>query len=217
MRNIFLAFALTICGFLFLGLSTSAQDPRKNCQEVVNGQLYNCQPVQSNGCIQNPGFNTLFPISPYQFLKQYHGDDHYTRANPLQTPASSWDCKVASLGSRFCIATYGYHNRRMSNVYMADTGQVVRCFWNVKYREDQENMGTLLAKGTTMYPGFIIMNGVRFATQVEGGTYPVNRNEFDCCQLVSDAEQSQLRPAATKNGELFRDFTIRGMLFVRTR
>lgn len=207
--------ALTLSGILCLGLSTSAQKPGEDCR-LVNGQV-SC--VQSNGCIQNPEFKTLFPLSPYQFLKQYHGGDNYTRANPFQTSPDSYDCKVASRGiRRFCLATYGYHNRRMSNVYIADTGQVVRCLWEVKYREDQENMGTLLAKGTTIYPGFITFpNGLRLATQVEGGTYPVSKDEFDCCQPVPDSELAQLRPAATNNGQLFRDFIMTGNLFQRIR
>lgn len=214
MRNIFLVSVLTITGLLCLCLSTAAQRPGEECVGVP-GQV-SCKPV-GNGCIQNAKYETLFPASPYQTLKQYHGD-RPTQPNPLLTPADSWDCKVASRGvRRFCLATYLYHNQRMSNVYIADTGQVVRCFWDAKYRQDQENMGTLLAKGTTIYPGFTIMNGVRLATMIEGGTYPVNKREFDCCQPMSDAEQAQLSSAATKNGELFINYRLNGMLYMRIR
>ena len=224
-RNMLFTIILTTSIIFYSSASIFAQQNKIDCWTGVPGQSAPCSQQQATSCIQNPKFNTLYPVSPYQHFKDYPERDdgkpnpYITTPVPSETSPYSLDCSITSSGlGMVCLRTRSTSERRLSNIYVTDTREYVKAFWNVKYLEEFENMGTLLAKGTTMYPSLKRLDdGNLVPDQTEGDTYPVDKNEFDCIRPLSNSERTKMEQdiAIEYKAGQYNYYKKNGLLFVR--
>jgi hypothetical protein len=221
MKNYLLRIVLMIGVGLIFTPMTFAQKLPEGCQ-LVNGQQIICQPKkESSSCIQNPKFNNLYPVLPYQYFKETTVYPFYSPKN-VDTPADSPDCAITSIGGpkKYCLRTYTTKKYGIASYYITDTQEYVKGSWNRVFRENEENMATLFALGNTMYPGFMTLDdGNRAPTQIEGGTYAVDKKEFECIQPLTQSEKDRMSLGVTmayKNG-LATEFRKEGLLFIRIK
>jgi hypothetical protein len=78
-------------------------------------------------------------------------------------------------GVYYCVRADHIETAVISDTYKDSCGNYYRGFWRVTYMHADESMGTLFAKGRTMY----VRPGAEFkGDYVLGGTYPVDEKEF---------------------------------------
>lgn len=121
----------------------------------------------------------LYPTHPQQSTKVYHVFD-WGSYNHFKLTGDSEACTISSRhnnsrGVKLCLRPDTIYYALISDLYRDACGQTYRAYWEVIYLKKNDNMGTLFAKGRTMYenprsefPGDYVM----------GPTYPLKTDDF---------------------------------------
>lgn len=121
----------------------------------------------------------LYPTHADQTTKAYHVFNAGIY-NAQKLKGSDRACLRPSLyrngsGIYYCVRADHIETAVISDTYKDRCGNFYRGFWRVTYMHADESMGTLFAKGRTMY----VRPGAEFkGDYVLGGTYPVDEKEF---------------------------------------
>lgn len=121
----------------------------------------------------------VFPTHADQTLKLYHVFDsaEFDLARlKFDDPACLLPSRYKNAaGQYYCQRSDIYYTAIISDTYRDRCGNVYRGYWRTSFLKENENMGTLFAKGRTMYP----KPNATFPGDVQlGGTYPVEASEF---------------------------------------
>lgn len=121
----------------------------------------------------------LYPTHPQQNTKVYHIFDWGTY-NHFKLAADSEACTIGSKypnsrGVKLCFRADTAYYVFMSDLYRDACGNIYRAYWELNYLKKYENMGTLFAKGRTMYPN---PRSEFPGDYVMGQTYPLEPNDF---------------------------------------
>jgi hypothetical protein len=122
----------------------------------------------------------LYPTHPFQDTKEYifavASDYDYAKL-----PATSEACIMPSPTKRFCQRAQTANVVIMSDTYEDGCGNKYRGYWVKHYRsggnkyQTEDNMGTLVAKGRTIYE----KTNSQFSGEVyAGNTYPTLHSDF---------------------------------------
>jgi hypothetical protein len=98
---------------------------------------------------------SLLPVSASQVLKDYHANywvdfNHFALKN-RDRACRIWNKQANSEGVINCLAPDVYEIVLMSSLYSDRCGNMYRAYWAVDFFKRDDNMGTLLAKGNTVY------------------------------------------------------------------
>jgi hypothetical protein len=141
----------------------------------------------------------IWPTHPQQYTKEYQfaAWSHYDQGR--LSPAS-YACQRANPTNRFCVmATYA-NAVFMSDLYNDECGNTYRGYWLVSYLKSDESMGTLFAKGRTVYPKPNSEYEGEFQT---GDTYVTKVSDYLFFSGISNLELQQIdlsRQNALKEG-----------------
>jgi hypothetical protein len=118
----------------------------------------------------------LMPTSPYQDTKNYEA--HFTgRFNHHKLAPTDRFCLVSSKTLKpACFAPDTLHAVVMSDFFTDSCGSVYKGYWSVVYSKREDNMGTLLSKGRTLFPSPRATTD--FPEMIEGPVYSVDSEEF---------------------------------------
>lgn len=143
---------------------------------------YVSSPVPMNQLVKKPftcDQTQLFPTHADQNLKLYHLFDsaEFDLARlKFDDPACLLSSRYKnSAGQYYCQRSDIYYTTIISDTYRDRCGNIYRGYWRTSFLKENENMGTLFAKGRTMYP----KPNATFPGDVQlGGTYPTEASEF---------------------------------------
>lgn len=141
--------------------------------------------------------SNIWPTHPQQYTKEYQAAfwSHYDHG---RLSVSSPACLRPNPTNRFCVkATYA-NTIFMSDLYNDECGNTYRGYWIVNFLKSDESMGTLFAKGRTVYPKPNSEWEGEFQT---GDTYQIQVSDF---LFFSDVTSADL-----KSIELSRENAIR--------
>lgn len=120
----------------------------------------------------------LYPTHPQSTLKRYH---RYAHARYDNTKLSGDDemCKtpqrVTSGSRKACLAPEVFEYAVLSDTYTDSCGNLYRGFWELRFRGQDESMGTLFSRGRTVYD----VPDSQFEGEVyDGPTYAVDAQDF---------------------------------------
>lgn len=117
----------------------------------------------------------LYPTHPQQLSKSYHVYRIGIYEND-KLPADSAACKISSSGEKkFCLLADTYEYAVISDIFQDACGGLYRGVWSVGYLKRDDNMGTLLSKGRTVYPK---PNATYQGEMEDGQTYGAERKDF---------------------------------------
>lgn len=130
----------------------------------------------------------LLPTSPYQDTKNY--EVHFTgRFDHRKLPARDRLCLVRSRSANpVCLAPDTLHAVIMSDFFVDSCGNVYKGYWSVVYAQREDNMGTLLSKGRTLFPSPRATE--QFPEMIEGHIYKVHVDEF---LFLTEPTETELR------------------------
>lgn len=118
--------------------------------------------------------SNIWPTHPQQYTKEYHyaAWSHYDHGRlSVNSPA----CLRPNPTNRFCVmATYA-NAIFMSDLYNDECGNTYRGYWIVNFLKSDESMGTLFAKGRTVYPK---PNSEYEGEFITGDTYQIQVSDF---------------------------------------
>ncbi len=164
-------------------------------------------PSQLNLKSLNCGDRTLWPTHPQQTTKNYLYGIYANYDHP-RLPPTSHACNRTSTNGRSCLTATWAYLFVMSDTYQDSCGNYYRGYWMVNYLKKDDNMGTLLSKGRTVYQ----TPGSQFRGDYETAqTYGVEAREFlflteleagDMVKIRRDSEAA-LRTAFRKRGLAF--------------
>lgn len=143
--------------------------------------------------------SNIWPTHPQQYTKEYQAAfwSHYDHGKlSVNSPA----CLRANPSNRFCVMATWADAVFMSDLYNDECGNTYRGYWLVSYLHADETMGTLFAKGRTVYPKPDSEYEGEFET---GDTYFSNASDFLFFSNVTNLELQQIemsRQNALKEG-----------------
>lgn len=151
----------------------------------------------------------LWPTHPQQYTKEYHYAvwSHYDhgRLKP-DSPA----CVTPNPTRRFCLkATYA-NAVFMSDLYLDECGNSYRGYWPVFYLKSDESMGTLFAKGRTVYPKPNSQWGGEFQT---GDTYVTQGSDYLFLSPITNTDAQQID--LSRQNAIREGYIIRGLQWIR--
>lgn len=137
---------------------------------------WRAQPRVSPICAQGA---TLYPTHPQQNTKVYHVFD-WGSYDHFKLNADSEACTIGarhanSRGVKHCFRADTAYYVFMSDLYRDACGNIYRAYWELNYLKKYESMGTLFAKGRTMYPN---PRSEFPGDYVMGQTYPLQITDF---------------------------------------
>lgn len=156
--------------------------------------------------IHLPSKEKLWPTHPQQTTKEYlyavWAPYDYTRLPPRSSV-----CLTPNPTRRFCQHSTWVNVVVISDTFEDQRGRLYRGYWPVYFLHTDENMGTLLSKGRTVYP----KPGSTFDNDfVEGQTYEVKAGDFLFLAELLPAdlrniqrEQTRAKSRWIKKGKLF--------------
>lgn len=167
-------------------------------------------PPKEEPCIPETTGN-LYPVIPSQEFKEYTKKETYKLYEPKDIDKFHPECKRGSPSSsnNHCFVTYTHYRMTMYSLYITDKGDFVKGHWIMEYREDDENMGTLLAKGNTIYPE----PNSEFNEYYSGSTYAVSANEFHCISVVDANTINKIREYQRRVNP--KEFKKEGKIYIR--
>jgi hypothetical protein len=130
----------------------------------------------------------LSPTHPQQYTKEYHYAvwSHYDHGRLKPDSAA---CERPNPTNRFCVkATYA-NAVFMSDLYNDDCGNTYRGYWLVSYLQSDESMGTLFAKGRTVYPK---PDSEWEGEMITGDTYVTQESEYLLFSAINKTEAEQI-------------------------
>jgi len=152
-----------------------ATKPAWHKNSSYSGSLRSFIPNESNDVSTKLCGDKFYPAHPLANTKTYHYAK-FRRYDLAKLPASSYSCRTTSNGRRkFCLAAGDLLFTVISDTFVDTCGNSFRGFWAVAYNSDDENMGTLLAKGRTIEP---IPNSPFRHDYRPSNTYEVSRSDF---------------------------------------
>ena len=103
------------------------------------------------------GDTLLYPTQPQEVMKTYHfletGTYSLTRLNGGDSVCLTSGLGLNAKGNHPCLRPDLLKRVAISDTYMDSCGNYYRGFWRVLYQQSNENMGTLLSQGRSVYPG----------------------------------------------------------------
>lgn len=146
----------------------------------------------------------IWPTHPQQYTKeyQYAAWSHYDHGRlSINSPA----CMRPNPTNRFCVMATTANTVFMSDLYNDECGNTYRGYWIVNFLRSDETMGTLFAKGRTVYPKPNSEYEGEFET---GDTYSIQESDFLFFADVTSADlksielsqQNATREGYVKNG-----------------
>lgn len=156
----------------------------------------------------------LYPTHADQTLKYYH----IFNSASFDLARLKYDDPACLLPSRYKNAAGQYYCQRadiyfttiISDTYRDRCGHVYRGFWRTSFLQQNENMGTLFAKGRTMYP----KPGAEFPGDVQlGGTYAVDSAEFLFLAELLPGDAQQIEKSFVDNQKTVLRFNPQSLLF----
>jgi hypothetical protein len=153
------------------------------------------------------GDKTLWPTHPQQTTKNYlHGI--YASYDHTKLPADSHACNRASTNRRSCLSATWAYVFIMSDTYQDSCGNYFRGYWMVNYLKKDDNMGTLLSKGRTVYQ----TPGAQFKGDYDTAqTYGVEPREFLFLAELESGDMAKIR--RDSEAALRAGFRKRGLAF----
>lgn len=178
---------------------------------------YVSSPVSLNQIQKKPlncAQSKLFPTHADQTLKYYHlfdSADFDLAHLKFDDPACLLPSKYKnSAGQYYCQRADIYYTTIISDAYRDRCGNVYRGFWRVSFLKQNENIGTLFAKGRTMYP----KPGAEFPGDVQlGGTYPVEASEFLFLSELLAGDADGIKKSFVDNQKTLLKFNPQTLLF----
>lgn len=132
------------------------------------------QPSQLHQGPINCAKKTLWPTHPQQSTKEYlHAV--YANYDQARLPGGSSACEIHDRAGRFCLRATWANLIVMSDTFEDTCGHRYRGYWLVSFLKKDDNMGTLLSKGRTVYPK---PNAQWESDMEDGGTYAVEAKDF---------------------------------------
>ncbi len=155
----------------------------------------------------------LYPTHPFQDTKEYifsvAANYDYTKL-----PGTSEACITSTTSKKFCLRAQTANVVIVSDTYEDSCGNMYRGYWVKHYRsggnkyQTEDNMGTLVAKGRTIYE----KTNSEFAGEVYSGyTYPTPVSEFaflgkllprDALKIQTSLQNS-VRMGYVRQGKIF--------------
>ena len=157
---------------------------------------------------------TLYPTHADQTTKIYHQFD-YAQFDLGKLKADDRACLMPSKfknasGQYYCQMGDTYYTAIISDTYKDRCGHVYRGYWRVSYLHQDENMGTLFAKGRTMYP----KPNADYPGDVQlGGTYPVEASEFLFFSPLFNGDEAAIQKAFVDNQKTILRYNPQTWLF----
>lgn len=185
-----------------------ATQPRWQVDSNYQSSLKLFTPKKSNDIGGKVCGDSFFPAHPLATTKTYHYA-RYKEYDLKQLPADSYYCRVPSRGKRkYCLSAGTLLFIVMSDTFIDSCGNKFRGFWAVTYNSDDENMGTLLAKGRTIeaIPNSPFKNDYR-----PSNTYEVSRSDFIHLAPLFTGDQAKINKGimtAKKNHKLIMSNNI---------
>lgn len=152
----------------------------------------------------------LYPTHPQQSTKIYHlyRDGIYELT---KLSAESRTCKITSQPSgrekKFCLLADDFEHVVLSDTFQDACGNFYRGVWKVDFLRRDDNMGTLLSKGRTVYTD----DHSNFEGQVYvGQTYAVERKDFLFLAPIFGGDRdklNQLKLEAIRNTHTYNSET----------
>ena len=212
-----MVFLITFSAFAFDGETGSDNPTHPALNPWSPVPDYVSSPVELNqikrkvlNCAESP----LYPTHADQTLKYYHLFD----AAGFNLSRLKFDDPACLLPSRYKNSAGQYYCQRadifytaiISDTYRDRCGNVYRGFWRISFLKQNENMGTLFAKGRTMYP----KPGAEFPGDVQlGGTYPVEVSEFLFLSELLAGDADGINKSFIDNQKTLLKFNPQTLLF----
>lgn len=125
------------------------------------------------------GSNRLVPTNASQVLKEYHinywGNYDVTKLKATDSACRMKTSTPNSEGLFRCLVPDTFQVVILSNTYQDDCGNYYRGYWFVSFLKKHDNMGTLVAKGQTIYQD---QNSQIQNDFIDGHTYAVDSSDF---------------------------------------
>ncbi len=156
----------------------------------------------------------LYPTHADQSTKQYHVFD-FGRYDVTKLKSDDEMCNLASKyknskGVFYCMRSDSMETAVISDTYKDACGNMYRGYWRVLYKYSDESMGTLFAKGRTMY---LNPKAEYDGDYMTGGTYPVDESEFLFLSALFKTDKAKIDEAFKRNQTSKIKYNIKSMLF----
>ena len=160
--------------------------------------------------IQCPNKN-LWPTHPQESTKEYIFG-MFAKYNNSKLPANSYACSITNSSHQLCLMTTSAYLTVMSDLYLDECGNYYRAYWLVSFLKKDDNMGTYLSKGRTIFPD---PHGQFSGEVVYGPTYSVASQEF---LFLTPAVSSEINKVENeKNLALKQGYKMNGFSFLEPK
>ena len=174
--------------------------------------LSNFIPRPSNNISSRLCGNRFYAAHPFASTKLYHYAI-FKRYDLKKLPATSYACRTTSNGKRkFCLAAGSLKFVVISDTFFDSCGNYFRGYWPAAYNTDDENMGTLLAKGRTMEP---IPNSPFRHDYRPSNTYEVQRSTFLYLSPLLRGDKEKITNAVNSAKKHY-NLVLQDNIFVKT-
>lgn len=129
----------------------------------------------------------LYATHPSSERKRYHeaDDAHFDQ---FKLTADSPVCKIKSANNH-CALADDFQYIVLSDTFEDGCGHMYRGFWAVSFLSMDENMGTLISRGRTVYA---VPNAEFDGEMYDGQTYPVDKGDFLVITSLFDGDAAMI-------------------------